>query len=124
MKQSKFVNTKTTNQLINQPNWPYFSAQLEVHHDDADDGNGDDKDDENQKEESKEIVVLLQPDGVHQEEKLDEESSEGEDPRHQGGDGRTQVPYLVRNLSWNLICSNWVVVRLQKWTNANYQSEK
>ena len=87
-------------------------AELEVDHDDADLGAGDHQDDEDQKEEPEQVVELVFVDGGEDEEELDEASAEGQDPGHEGAQGRVHVPDLLGNLPRNLVGSHRLLIGL------------
>jgi len=84
-----------------------FRAELEITHDDSDLRASDDEYDEDNEKETKEVVELMQPNGGHNEEKFDEDCTKWKDSSHQNREDWIHVPYLIRNLSWDLVGSHW-----------------
>jgi len=69
-----------------------LAAELEVAEHDGDLGAGDEQDDKHQAQEAEEVVELVQPHGGEDEEKLDEDRSEGQDAPYQDAEHRVHVP--------------------------------
>lgn len=76
-----------------------LGAQLEVaeHHRDV--RAGDDEDDEYEHKEPEHVVVLAHPQGLQDEEHLDENRAVREDASHRDGEAAPQEPRLVRDLT-------------------------
>lgn len=57
------------------------------------------------------------PQAVQDEEQLNEDAAKWKDASHEGGGDGMRQPALVRNLSWDLVGSDWLFRSLQKRTN-------
>lgn len=76
-----------------------LGAELEVaeHHRDV--RAGDDEDDEHKHEETEHVVVVSHPQGLQDEEHLDENRAVRKDASHRDGEAAPQEPRLVRDLT-------------------------
>lgn len=70
-------------------------TELEVAHNDGDFSAGDDEDQEDDEEETKDIVELVEPDGGHDEEDFNENSTEGKYTTNQDGEMGLGVPGAI-----------------------------
>lgn len=73
--------------------------QLEVGKDNGDLCAGDHQNAIHQQQEAKDIVVLIQPDGRHDEKELHEAGTKGQDASQQANKHRTEIPWLLRDLA-------------------------
>lgn len=76
-----------------------LGAELEVAEDHRDVGTCDDEDDEHQHQEPEDVVVVAHPQGLQDEEHLDENRAVGEDASHRDREAAPQEPRLVRDLT-------------------------
>lgn len=76
-----------------------LSTKLEIaeHHGDV--CTGDDEYDEHQEQEAEDIVVVAHPEGLQNEEHLDEDSTVGQDPSDRDSEAAPEEPWLV----WDLL---------------------
>lgn len=77
-----------------------FGAELEVaeHHGDV--CTGDDEDDKHKQQESENVVVVAHPQGLQDEEHLDENGAVRENTADGDGEATPQEPRLVRDLQY------------------------
>lgn len=86
-----------------------LSTQVEVTEEHSGLRAGDHQDEEHQEQEAKHVVCLRWPDGVEDEEQLDEDAAEGQHPAHDDARQRSGVHTLLRDLPWDLVCPHWVL---------------
>lgn len=86
-----------------------LSTEVEVAEEDGGLGAGDDQDDVHQEQEPVHVVNLRGPDGVENEEELDEDAAERENSAHDDSGDRLCVDALVWDLSGDLVGSDWLL---------------
>lgn len=70
---------------------------------------GDHQDEEHQEQEAEHVVGLGGPDGVQDEEELDEDAPEGQDAAHDDARQRLRVYALLGDLPWDLVGADGVL---------------
>lgn len=70
---------------------------------------GDHQDEEHQEQEAEHVVGLGGPDGVQDEEELDEDAAEGQDAAHDDARQRLRVYALLGDLPWDLVGADGVL---------------
>lgn len=78
-------------------------AELDVDRHDGDLGDCDDEDDGHDGEEAEDVVVagFILPQGLEDEEQLDEDDCEGDETAEEDGLRGADIPRLDRHLTWN-----------------------
>jgi len=84
-----------------------LAAELEITHHYCDFCARQDENDKDDRQKAENVVKLVKPNGGKDEEELDENSTKWQNASHKNGKEGLHVPNLVRNLSWNLIRSNF-----------------
>ncbi len=96
---------------------------MEVAEQDGGLGAGDDEDDEDEEEEPVHVVDLRRPDGVEDEEELDEDAAEGQHAAHDDAGDGLRVHALVGDLARDLVRPHWVLqgpLPITKISNVKY----
>lgn len=73
---------------------------------------GNHQDEEHQEQETKHIICLWRPNGVEDEEQLDEDAAKGQHATHNDARQRSCIHTLLRDLPWDLVCSHRVLQTL------------
>lgn len=82
---------------------------------------GNHQDEEHQEQEAKHVIRLWWPDGVEDEEQLDEDAAKGQHPTHDDARQRSRVHTLLGDLPWDLVCPHRVLQTLdQKEEHGEY----
>lgn len=82
-------------------------VQLEVVEDDRDLGARNCQNDENKQQKPEHVVILVHPDGRHDEEQLNKTGPEGENATQQASQDRVEVPGLCGDLTRDIWGDDW-----------------
>lgn len=91
-----------------------FGTQMEIAQQYGCLGACDDENPKDQEQKSKHVVHLAGPQRIQYEEQLNENASKWQHTAHNDARNGLRVNRLVWNLTWNLICTNGMLQRLQK----------
>lgn len=100
-----------------------FGTQMEIAQQYGCLGACDDENPEDQEQKSKHVVHLAGPQRIQYEEQLNENASKWQHTAHNDARNGLRVNRLVWNLTWNLVCTNGMLQRLQKEKKNNSDKE-
>lgn len=102
-----------------------LSTQMEITEKNGRLGASNDEDNEDQEKEAVHIINLTAPDTVENKEELDENTSKGENSTHNDARNGLSINRLIRNLSGNLVGSDWLFYsRLPESKVSSYESKR
>lgn len=106
---SKVESCKSTGQEAPPPPVVILSTQMKVTEKNGSLGASDDENHKDEKQKSVHVVDLTGPYAVENEEKLNEDASEGQNTSHDDTRDGLGVDGLVGNLSRDLVCPHWLL---------------
>ena len=83
-----------------------LSGKMEVTQENRGFGTSDDQNNGNEEKEAEHVVDLVGPERVEDEKQLNEDAAKWQDAAHDDAGNRSSVENLLRNVSWNWICSH------------------